>query len=130
MCNKISCSIFVKGQTMPPQRSVLWPGVKRNLVAKPLRFWGGGGQAPREPNTAQNHDFLDGFLVLHKSSKGASTQHLKRPSCELFGALGHQNMHFTCIFTVASLQEEQLACLQVLRALRGQPSKPKNARIL
>ena len=67
--------------------------------------------APREPKTAQNHIFLLYFLVLHKSSKMASTPALKRPSCELFGALGPQKMHVTCIFTMIFCLQEENTCI-------------------
>ena len=110
-------------------------GCKNNMVAKPLFFGGGGGgqQAPRGPKFAKNRGFLQCFLVLHKSLKGASTRALKRPSWELFGALGLQKMHFTCICIVFFfLQAEKRALLHDLRAWREQPgtqSESKNARI-
>ena len=52
----------------------------------------------------------------------ASTPHLKMPSWELFGALGPQQMHFTCIVTVFfCLQEEKHAFLHGFGAMREQP---------
>ena len=88
-------------------------GCKKNLVAKPLKYGrgGGGNQAPRNPKLAKNHGFLQCFLVLHKSLKGASTPAGKRPSWELFGALGPQKMHFTCIFTVFFCLQEEKTCI-------------------
>ena len=75
-------------------------------------FGGGGGhQAPREPKSAKNYVFLQCFLVLHKSLKVASTPALKRPSCELFGALGPQKMHVTWLFTVFFCLQEGKACI-------------------
>ena len=96
---------------------VVW-GVKRT--------WFGGGRgedhSPKRTKKCQKIFFLQCFLVLHKSLKGASTQHLKRPSWELFGALGPQKMHFTCIFTVFfCLQEEKPAFLHGFGAMREQP---------
>ena len=92
----------------------------------------GGGPSPKRTKNYQNNCCLLGCLVLHKSLKGASPQHLKRPSCELFGALGPQKMHFTCMLTIVSAcKKEKPACLHGFGALREQPGTqraPQNAR--
>ena len=48
---------------------------------------------------------------MHKCLEVASTQRLKRPSCELFGALGLQKMCFACIFTVFFCLQEGKTCI-------------------
>ena len=105
ICNKISCNHFVNKRLKYATVAgsfVVW-GVKTTWLQSPSFFYfflGGWNQAPREPKSAKNYGFLRCFLVLRKSLKVASTPALKRPSCELFGALGPQQMHFTCICKV------------------------------
>ena len=129
ICNKISCNIFEKKSAQKCHRSRQFCGFgcKNNMVAKPLLFGGEGRTpSPKKPKSAQNHGFLQCFLVLHKSLKGASQPRLKRPSWELFGALGPQKMHFTCIFTVFfCLQEEKTAFLHGYERATRDPKRIK-----
>ena len=47
----------------------------------------GGKKAPKGPNKAEDQACLQYFLVLRKSQKGASPQHLKRPRLRVFFSL-------------------------------------------
>ena len=89
----------------------------------------GGDQRPKITKKGQKPAFLQRFLVLHKSEKVASQPHLKRPSCELFGAPGPKEKRKTCICTVFScVQEEKHAFLQAFWLLRAQPETQRGRK--
>ena len=84
---------------------------EKRLGCKTPLFPGGGGGSPKETQKGQKPAFLQCFLVLHKSEKVASQPHLKRPSCELFGAPGPKEKRKTCIFTVFSCVQQEKTCI-------------------
>ena len=84
---------------------------KMTWLQNPSAPRGGGDQSPKRTKKGQKPAFLLCFLVLHKSEKVASQPHLKRPSCELFGAPGPKEKRKTCIFMVFSCSQEEKTCI-------------------
>ena len=84
---------------------------EKRLGCKTPLFPGGGDVRPKRTKKGQQSAFLLCFLVLHKSEKVASQPHLKRPSCELFGAPGPKEKRKTCMFTMFSCSQEEKTCM-------------------